>query len=346
MRIQTVSFLLICLFSFACAKKERQVTPAFYHWQTQLQLSPLETLYTDSLHIEKLYVKFFDVDQSDDSEKTKAVAQLQVSHFENKHFEIIPTVFITNRTFYKLEESDLDKLAIQIYEKIKTLKSGFDKSPLTEIQIDCDWSLKTKSKYFTLLRLLREQFESKKTILSATIRLHQIKFFEKTGIPPIDRGMLMFYNMGELSSPETSNSIIDLKLAELYLSRFSEYPIELDIALPIFSWGVLFRDNKMIKLVNNLEASDLADSSRFHKAFENQYKVIKSTYLQGYYLYEGDLIRLEQSPISVVQAAAKKLAALNKAEQLTVSLYHLDTMTLKNYSYDQLQEVYDQFIEY
>ena len=346
MRAQHISFFFICLFVFACAKKERQLTPAFYHWQTKLQLSPLENSYIDSLHIKRLYIKFFDVDQSDGPEKTKAMAQLKANHFKKKNIEIVPTVFITNRTLYNLNEGDLDQLAKQIYTKIKTLRNSFDESPLNEIQIDCDWSLKTKDNYFFLLRQLRKQFESKETTLSATIRLHQIKFFEKTGVPPIDRGMLMFYNMGELSSPTTSNSIIDLKLAEAYLSRFSDYPIQLDIALPIFSWGVLFRDEKMIKLFNNLEATDLIDSSRFHKAFQNQYKVIKSTYLQCYYLYEGDRIRLEQSPISTVKAAAKKLATLNKAQQLTVSLYHLDTMTLKNYSYDQLQEVYDQFIEH
>jgi len=305
----------------------------------------MERSFIDSLQIEKLYVKFFDVDQSDGPQKTKALAQLQATNFNKKNLEVIPTVFITNRTLYKLEDKDLKALAQRIYKKIKTLRNDFDESPLTEIQIDCDWSLKTRDKYFKLLGLLRKQFESEATQLSATIRLHQIKFFEKTGVPPIDRGMLMFYNMGELTAPETSNSIIDLKLAEAYLSRFSDYPIELDIALPIFSWGVLFRDNKMIKLINNLEASALADTSRFHKAFKNQYKVVKSTYLQGYYLYEGDRIRLEQSPITTVRAAAKKLAALNKAKQLTLSLYHLDTMTLKNYSYDQLQEVYDQFIE-
>lgn len=345
MNFQTSTILFICCLTFACAKKESQVTPAFYHWKTQLQLSPIETSYIDSLHIKKLYVKFFDVDQSNSPEKTKAIAQLQSNRFNKQNFEIIPTVFITNRTLYQLDETELNKLAERIYIKIQTLRNGFDESPLTEIQIDCDWSLKTKDKYFTLLRFLRKQFESNNTQLSATIRLHQIKFLEKTGAPPIDRGMLMFYNMGEVTDINTNNSIIDLTVAEPYLSRFSDYPIELDMALPIFSWGVLFRDEKMIKLVNNLEADDLADTSRFYKALENQYKVIKSTYLQGYYLYEGDRIRLEQSSISTIKAAAKKLSKLNNTKQLTVSLYHLDTMTLKNYSYDQLQGVYDQFIE-
>jgi len=318
------------------------VTPAFYHWQTKLELNDIEETYLDSLQVKKLYVKFFDVDQSDTSDKTKALAQLETEQFEKKTRTIIPAIFITNRTFFNLNEKDLEILSQRIFDKIVELRNSFDKSPLTEIQIDCDWSPQTRTSYFTLLKLLKKQLGSAVT-LSVTIRLHQIKFPETTGIPPVDRGMLMFYNMGEVDNFNTQNSIIDLEIANRYLSKFGDYPLPLDVALPIFGWGVLFRDQKMIKLINNLAEIDLSDTSRFYKASENRYKVTKSTYLQGYYLYAGDVIRLEDSPIQEVQAAAALLNKLSDEKDLTVSLYHLDTKTLSNYSYDQLQSIYDQF---
>ncbi len=334
---------ILLLLASACSKQERKSTPAFYHWQTELALTDLESSYIDSLKVEKLYVKFFDVDQSGTAGKTKPLALLQAEGFDRKDLEIIPTIFITNRTLRNLNEEDIVLLSERMYKKINELRSVFDESPLTEIQIDCDWTLQTRKAYFKLLELLRKQVNNDDTVISATIRLHQIKFFEKTGVPPVDRGMLMFYNMGELTELQTINSIIDLNIADQYLNKLSDYPLALDIALPIFSWGVVFRDSKMLKLVNNLEHEALSDTSRFTKAGQNQYKVIKSTYLQGYYLYEGDHIRLEDSPIETVQAAAKRLAKLYPGQDLTVSLYHLDTATVKNYTYDQLQAVYDQF---
>ena len=336
-------FFLLLLLLNSCTEQNRSCTPAFYHWQTELALTDLESTYMDSLKVEKLYVKFFDVDQSSAEGKTKPLALLQAEGFNKKDLEIIPTIFITNRTLRDLSEEDLTLLSERIYKKIKDLRSTFDESLLTEIQIDCDWTLQTREAYFSLLRLLRKQVNNDDTVISATIRLHQIKFFEKTGVPPVDRGMLMFYNMGELTELQTINSIIDLDVAEQYLDKLPDYPLALDIALPIFAWGVVFRDGKMLKLINNLDAEAISDSSRFVKAGQNQYKVIKSTYLQGYYLYEGDHIRLEGSPIETVQAAAKRLAELLPNQDLTVSLYHLDTATVKNYTYDQLQAVYDQF---
>ncbi|MBK8703650.1 MAG: hypothetical protein IPN33_08475 [Saprospiraceae bacterium] len=134
---------------------------------------------------------------------------------------------------------------------------------ILEIQIDCDWTEKTRDSYFYLLKKMREQLEPGNCALSATIRLHQVRYFKKTGAPPVDRGMLMFYNMGDVESWEEPNSILNIKKGEPYLDGAARYPLPLDVALPAFGWGVLFREGRMIRLIYPIDEKVLADTSRF-----------------------------------------------------------------------------------
>jgi len=186
--------------------------------------------------------------------------------------------------------------------------------------------------------------QAKKDIqLSATIRLHQVKYAEITGVPPVDKGMLMVYNMGEVTQLDTKNSILDLELAKQYLYNFKNYPVPMDVALPLFSWAVLFREGEMIKLLTNSEAEIQRDSSRFKKVDATHFQVKKSTYLDGYYLYKGDQLRLEAVKHQDLKTCGKLLKAHLNNQQLTVSFYHLDSTILNTFSYDFLEEVCHQF---
>ena len=80
-------------------------------------------------------------------------------------------------------------------------------------------------------------------MLSATIRLHQVKYYKQAGIPPVDRGMLMFYNMGKLNALTAENSIYNSNDAAGYIETVDDYPLKLDLALPAFSWAVHFRNS-------------------------------------------------------------------------------------------------------
>ena len=51
--------LLLCIICIACEKKQQT---SFYFWKTSYQLSANEQKYLDSLGVQKLYVRFFDVD--------------------------------------------------------------------------------------------------------------------------------------------------------------------------------------------------------------------------------------------------------------------------------------------
>lgn len=329
---------IFLLFLISCTPTKKEITPAFYHWQTNFSLTQSEKKYLENLSIKKLYVKFFDVDWNGKMQESLPVAEVILDTTDLKNIEIIPTIFITNRSLknYPLEKIDL--LGKNILEKIFSIKKN-----VREIQVDCDWSERTEQKYFQLLHFFKKEIQKQNIQLSATIRLHQIKYFKRTGVPPVDRGMLMFYNVDDVKDWETKNSILDLEVAKQYFFNFENYPLKLDVALPIFSWGVLYRGGGMVKLINNLRADDMTDDSLFLQTDETHYEVIKSTYLHGKYLYEGDIIRLETVPLETLKMSAKLLKSKIENPNVTISFYHLDTTTIKHYPYANLEKIIDVF---
>lgn len=310
--------------------KERTVKTAFYHWQTDFDLSDFEKEFIEGTKSEKLYVKFFDVDWN--GKEAVPLASLNIRNEDRGEQEIVPTIFIANRTFQYLNEEEITDLTKKILEKIKRIFAEFSDTKLGEIQFDCDWSESTRIAYFSFLELINEMVFEEEVELSATIRLHQIKFFEKTGVPPVKRGMLMFYNTGELRNFETENSILDLKTAGKYLVNFEEYPIPLDLALPLFRWGVLFREGRMIRLLNGLSEVDLRDTTLFHQTAKQRFSVNENTYLAGHYVYKNDKIRLEHITLSKLDSVVQLLQPIWPTNDLTLTFYHIDSTIVQQFS--------------
>ena len=335
--------IVVCFFLFSCHSASKKVSPAFYHWQTHFQIHPSERVYLDSLKVHQLYVKFFDIDWDANSQQAIPLAVLQTQAHAANSYDIIPTIFITNRTFSNIDKKKILGLVGKTKDKIFQIYNNLQHpKPIAEIQLDCDWTLSTKEKYFNFIEQLQQQLQPQNISISATIRLHQIKFFKKTGVPAVQKGVLMFYNMGDVSDMNTSNSILDLDIAKKYLVNFEHYPLQLDLALPIFSWGVLIREEQMIKLMHNLQAKDLVDSQRFLKLKKNHYQVLKSTYLNGYYLYKDDFIRLENVPLSTLEKSVEQTRPLLSNPKLNVIFYHLDTTIIQQYPYESLEKLCQQ----
>lgn len=341
-----IIFVIISIFLLTACTKKRHVVPAFYYWQTEFELSNPEKNYIDTLKVKKLYVKFFDIDWDATREIPVPLAQvemkeLKMKELKMKELNIIPCVFITNRTFQYLADDKIEELAAHVKEKLFTLK--LENIIFQEIQFDCDWTASTRDRFFKFLELFKETIDNQQIKISATIRLHQFRDFKETGVPPVDRGMLMFYNTGDVESWQEVNSILNIEAAQYYLKQNIKYPIHLDIALPIFSWGVLFRNGHMIRLINNLQATDLADTSRFLKIAENRFEVRKSTYLNGYYLYQEDRIRIENTDLQLLLQATDLITAQLKTRNLSVAFFHLDSTTIKRFPHESLEKIIHSF---
>ncbi|MBK9015395.1 MAG: hypothetical protein IPM82_15775 [Saprospiraceae bacterium] len=157
--LASLSSFFLCFFCFTNLNCRRPgptrsvIRPAFYHWQTQLQLTEAERSYLDSLGAKKLYVKFFDVDWDGATGQPVPLASVEIDTTRLGGLDIVPTIFITNRTLLNLPMLEVDTLAGRIFQKIKSLSP----QPPQEVQFDCDWTERTQAKFFALLERFKEK---------------------------------------------------------------------------------------------------------------------------------------------------------------------------------------------
>jgi len=294
---------------------------SFFYWKSTFNVKDVSSRWLDSIPVNKLYIRFFDVDV-DANLGPVPVAPL-TGLPKKLPYSLTPVVFITNETFLKVkEEKELVDLADKLVNKLLQMSHPHK---VKEWLIDCDWSPKTRSAFFNFCRILDEKTRNNHIELMATIRLDQYKNFESTGVPPVKSGLLMAYNMGALANWETSNSILNEKDATVYLENPKQYPLPLTLGLPFYQWGVVFRDSIFTGLINGLDTSDLADSTRFKKTGENTFEISKNTFLQGFYLYERDKIRIEKvgkNEILSIIHLLKKWKSVNDNKEIV--FFHLD----------------------
>ncbi len=336
-----LTLLLVGLF-FSCTPKreERKIERSFYYWKSIFKLTDFEKQRLDSLNIKTLYIKFFDVGWNDEAQTPAPLAKLQANNFTlPQEFSVIPTVFITNECIQKIHSSQITELANNIFKLVHEIINSNGFNNLTEIQIDCDWTASTRSNYFLLLEKINALWKNTAIPISATIRLHQIKFLSKTGVPPVDKGLLMCYNMGNLKNPATKNSIIETEELKKYVGTLANYPLPLDVALPLFDWKVLFRKNVYIGLIENLP--DTLFNNSFTLKNDNRFTILKDTLLAGYNFKKGDVLRDEQSGYSEILSAAGEINKRLKNTRPRVSLYHLDSVILKKYTLHELETIYN-----
>jgi hypothetical protein len=340
-----LSITLFALTVFGCHLETEKYPIAFYHWKTESNIGQKELQFLDSLKCKKIYVRFFDVKWVENQKAAFPFAEFKNSNKQKLEQVIVPVVFITNEALIKTNSNTIVTLAEKISDKLIRLldSNNISREQVDEFQFDCDWSEKTKDKYFLLLNNIKTKIRSIKEFdkikTSATIRLHQVKFRDISGVPPVDKGVLMFYNMGEVTKENTVNSILDLKTASNYLVNFDSYPLELDVALPLFSWGVHFRNGKIIQLLNDINIKKLNTCEELKKIDEQHFEVTKSFYLESNYIYKGDKIRIESVTPETLHSSLDVLKKHIKNKNFTVLFYHLNSELIQNYSADKILDL-------
>jgi hypothetical protein len=336
--------VLASLFYIGCSEKhERKVTPAFYYWKGVFETSTGELRYLKLLRVKKLYLRFFDVDWNQNIKQAVPVGDLEINSDIPRGIEIIPTIFITNRTLINIPDTAVFRLGHNILEKIYAKSGKIKDIKLREIQLDCDWSLSTKDKYFKLIDDIKSLASKDSILLSVTIRLHQVKYFYETGVPPVSKGMLMFYNMSSVSDYHTRNSIFDPEVAKKYLVNFDKYPLNLDVVLPAFSWGVHFRRYKVVGLINDLSAEELLKTNKFKKIDDTHFICTKNCADFGTEFNRNDVIRIEKIGPEQTLDAARMISKYLKKKNLTVAIYHLNDELVKQYEIQDLQNIFSAF---
>jgi hypothetical protein len=307
--MKTFKFLCILLIIFSCSKKENHPY-TFYYWKTKLSLNTEEKQVLNKATLPFLYTRFFDVDKSAGKfQPLGVITKDQSFKFRQK---IVPVVFITNRTFLYIQDNEISFLAKSINKLIDKKISEYSLSTVPEIQIDCDWTAGTRNDYFKFLKELKKI--SKKEI-TCTLRLHQVKDKAQTGIPPVEKVYLMCYSTSSPLENSGKNSILDINTLKSYLTNINEYPVKkIEVALPIYSWGIVTNYLGKHKLINALSEKDL-ENSNFKKISDNEIEILKDGFYFGNYMNKGFRIKVEtvsqQQLTEVVSFLEKKIQHFN-----------------------------------
>jgi len=303
---------------------------AFYYWRTTFRLAPAEQQALAELGIARLYVRAFDVAWSAEDAAPSILGKLAVADGARvpAGIEVVPVVFLREEVLRR-GAARLGPLAAEVWAEVQRRMALLGVTP-RELQLDCDWTDGSRDAFFALLARVRERSGLP---LSATIRLHQIKYRERTGVPPVERGMLMFYNMGQFSADPEARAIFDPQSAARYLARVSEYPLPLDVALPIWSWTVHLRDDAVEGLLQSTDPDELAALPFLRRAAPDRYVATQTAFLHGTLLREGDMLKIEVTGPDDALAAARQIAPhLAAAAGRTVTLFDLSERNLARHA--------------
>jgi hypothetical protein len=316
---------------------------AFYFWKTRWQGSPeiLQTIRDNG--VKRFYMRFFDVAWDDAAKAPQPVSPLEFASPPPGEVELVPVVFLVNAVFLNIPDAKLEELAGHVWKKASGMAQQ-QSAAFHQLQIDCDWSDGSRKKYFRFAELLGRKAEREGKILSATIRLHQIKYKERTGIPPVSRGMLMFYNFGKIEADAARNSIFNTEDAERYASYIAAYPLNLDVSLPVFSWSVHSRDGQVLGLLEKVGTAEVSAFDGFQPAGPNRFTASRSFFFRGSYFREGDRILVEETtPDMTRQAATLAHRGSGRKGYGTVALFDLDERHLETYGKEKIAKVWETF---
>lgn len=327
--------LLFFIILLTACQQKREVTTSFYYWKTVYKQNKSENEFLRQFHSKKLYVRIMDVDNKD-AQQPIPVAPVSFANLLPDTLEIVPVVFIVNNVLEDQNEAQLKRLAINITKFVNGKIEQAGKKNYNELQIDCDWTATTRSNYFILLKEISKLNSGK--ILSSTLRLHQLKNQEKSGIPPVNKVLLMCYNMGNLREYGRQNSILDVAELKKYAGKnLGFYPMDIDIALPLFSWSVVFREQQYAGISKRVSLLDLKNPLLFNHQKDGLY--LAKTDLSDFGLFKNDLIRYEESNLKDVVETAEYLSSYLSKKPINLVYYHLDSNLLKNYTFNDLEKI-------
>ncbi|MCG9792089.1 hypothetical protein [Flavobacterium algicola] len=327
-------FVFILIILCSCTSQDKPAV-SFYYWKTVFKLSTIEKKVLKDNNVSKLYIRYFDID----IDRAREAFPVSPIHFTDipELFTVVPVVYIKNKVLLE-SSTDVEELAQKVNDYINQINAK-NNLHCDEIQIDCDWSLESQNKYLAFIKTFKKISGRK---LSATIRLHQVKYYKKTKIPDVDSGVLMYYNMGTIATDST-NSIYDQKIAKRYLSSLEKYPLKLNFALPVFSWTIHSRDKKVVGLRNKLRKKDLDNDAHFKELPHHFYEVIADNYKGGIFYRQGDLLKVEAIAADDLLEMASDLE--NNKSQLPkeIIFYDLDEFNIQQYEKNIFEKIISRF---
>ncbi len=356
-----IFFLIAIIGIYSCSSESPNKAKSFCYWDTTYKL---DTALYQEYGVNHLFLRYFDVDWDESSHSARPIATLSSSDSIPDTFT--PVVYMTNIVFEKSTPGDLDSLANRISRRIKSVNLDFENvirngshvnwddsiacknikarfaQKYTHVLIDCDWTEGTKEAFFNFVHLIKKAIPDKE--IQVTLRLWQYKYRTKAGIPPVDRCLLMCYNMQMANDYSVTNSIATQDELRKYIQG-EKYPLKLDVALPVFSWALLFRNQKSIGIIGNADSQDFRNDIENYKSMShNHYTLLNDRVIGKIFARRGDEIRVEAvSPNNLVEMARYLNKQLGTDAARKVTFFAWNRSYLKNYTAHELDEVVSAF---
>ena len=219
--------LLAAVMMTGCQQSDMPQENAVYYWRTEWRTDSVERAFLQQYHINKIYCRYFDVVMNSDGEPMPN-ATIRFVQDQLANMKLIPTVFITEDCMHKVHNG----LAKKLVDRIVQMNETNDITGVDELQIDCDYTARSRKTYYDFLQAARDEAKKHGMRLSTTIRLHQLSM----PVPPADYGVLMIYNTGDPNKFNERNPILDIRDVQPYLRYLADYELPLAAAYPTFRW--------------------------------------------------------------------------------------------------------------
>jgi len=259
---KAIAGIMVVLAALAgCRQSEQQSTTALtegnavYYWRTELRLDSTERAFLKEYDVRKVYCRYFDVVMKETEKSTEPMpnATLRFSDTLPEGITLVPTVYITEDCMHQPHP----ELARRLVERIRQMNETNDIRGVSEIQIDCDYTARSRKVYYDFLKevdsewsMVNGQRSKVSPLVSTTIRLHQLSM----PVPPVDYGVLMIYNTGDPQKFMERNPILDMRDVAPYLSRLTGYGLPLAAAYPVYSWQ---REIHGVRITHEVEADEI-----------------------------------------------------------------------------------------
>jgi hypothetical protein len=120
------------------------------------------------------------------------------------------------------------------------------------------------------------------------------------------------------------------------LKTVNDYPMALDVALPLYSWAIVTNHLGKVKLINGVTKDELEAENRFSQLTDEKYEVMEDFFFKGIYLNKGFQIKSESISPELLKEAKNYLNSKIKKD-CRIVYFHLDAPFLKQYTIDNLK---------
>jgi len=105
----------------------------------------------------------------------------------------------------------------------------------------------------------------------------------------------MVYHTSSPTKLDSKNTILDVDEAKSYLRDLDKYPLNLDVALPVFSWAVQFNaSGRPVAILPGLGKDDFSKDPAYEKAGRHVYRAVKDTFANNRRVMVGDLLKIDE----------------------------------------------------